>query len=304
MSKASEIYTIVAAIKKAEETMNLRKDWTSKGEMQKRFLENFLKVCRNDVVNEIELEVSDRAERINAFLQRKGFSIRLQPFPANTLGFASVLDLIVEWLHLGEKTIIDAKNGGRYESVRIKKEGVSFYESMVRGYRYVVACMQTKSGDVVFITVPKEPLEGLDLVEMADDIFRNMDVMPGMYDGIRFPMVDLDIINDIGWLKGMSTKNAGGTPAEITEVLQQIKIKMNEKGARFQSATAMTVTFKCVTIPQDLIIREPFLLWVGRHKLEKPLMAAFVTEESWKNPGGLEDLVDKTGLYPIRIEGR
>jgi hypothetical protein len=165
--------------------------------------------------------------------------------------------------------------------------------------------MQTKSDDIVFITIPKDPLEGLDLVEMADDIFRNMDVMPGMYDGIRFPMVDLDITNDIGWLKGMSTTNARCTPAEITEAVQQIKIKMNEKGARFQSATAMAVTLKCIMTPkQDLIIREPFLLWVGRHKLEKPLMAAFVTEESWKNPGGLEDLVDKTGLYPIRIEGK
>lgn len=288
MSKASEIYTIVTALRKAEETMGLRKEWKSKNETQKLFLEDFLKVCRNDNVKEIELEVSDEAERINEFLQKKGFSIRLQPFPANTLGFASVLDLIVEWLHLGEKVKIDAKNGRIYDGVRIKKDDAAFFESTIYGYKQIIACIQTKSGDMVFITVPKEPLEGLDLIEMADTILRNMDILPGKYDGIRFPTVDLDITNDIGWLKGMSTTNVRGTPAEITKAVQQIKIKMNEKGARFQSATAMAVIFTCIMVPkQDLIIDVPFLVWVSRHDLEKPLMAAFVTEESWKNPESL-----------------
>lgn len=288
MSKASEVYTIIAALKKAEEMMSLKNDWKFKDEIQRRFVENLLRVCRNDNVGEIELEVSDKAEKINAFLQKKGFSIRLQPFPANTLGFASVLDLIVEWLNLGEKVKIDAKNGEKYDGVRIKKEGVSFYESTVNGYKHIVACIMTKSGDIISITVPKEPLEGLDLIEIADSISKNMDIFPGVYDGIRFPMVDLDITNDIGWLEGLSTTNLKGTPAEITEAIQQIKIKMNEKGARFQSATAMAITLGCALIPkQDLIIREPFLLWVSRHNLEKPLMAAFVTEESWKNPGSL-----------------
>jgi hypothetical protein len=288
MSTASEVYTITAALKKAEETMNLKKDWKPKNEIQKRFLKNFLKVCREDNVDEIEFEVSDKAEKINTFLQMKGFSIRLQPFPPNTLGFASILDLIVEWLHLGEKIKIDAKNGGKYDGVRIKKDGVSFFESTVHGYRYIIACIFTKSYDMVFITIPKEPLEGLDLIEMADTISNNMDTLPEIYDGVRFPMVDLDITNDIMWLKGMSTTNVRDTPADIIQAVQQIKIKMNEKGARFQSATAMAVTLKAVMIPkQDLIIREPFLVWVGRQNLEKPLMAAFITEENWKNPGNL-----------------
>ena len=288
MSKASEVYTITAALKRAEEMMNLKKDWQPKNETQRRFLKNFLQVCRNDNVEEIELQVSDDAEKINTFLEKKGFSIRLQPFPPNTLGFASILDLIVEWLYPGEKIKIDAKNGGKYDGVRIKKEGVSFYESTVNGYKHIIACVRTKSGDMVFITVPKEPLEGLGLVEMADTISRNMDIMPYTYDGLRFPMVDLDITNDMGWLKGMSTKNVIGMPADITQAIQQIKIKMNEKGARFQSATAVAMTMRSIMVPkQDLIIREPFLVWVSRHNLEKPLMAAFVTEESWKNPGSL-----------------
>ena len=288
MSKASEVYTITAALKRAEETMSLKKDWQPKNEIQRRFLKNFLPLCRKYNVDEIELEVSDKAEKINTFLEKKGFSIRLQPFPPNTLGFASILDLIVEWLHLGEKIKIDAKNGGKYDGVRIKKEGVSFFESTVYGYRHIIAGILTKSGDMVFITVPKEPIEGLDIIEMTDAISKNVDILPGIYDGVRFPMVDLDITNDIGWLKDMSTTNARNIPATITQAVQQIKIKMNEKGARFQSATAMAITLKCVSIPkQDLIIREPFLVWVARHNFDKPLMAAFITEESWKNPGSL-----------------
>lgn len=286
MSTASEVYTIIAALKRAEEMMDLKKDWKPENEIQKRFLKNFLKECRKDNVDEIELEVSDKAERINTFLEKKGFSIRLQPFPINTLGFVSILDIIVEWLCLGEKIKIDAKNGGKYDGVRIKKEGVSFFESTVHGYRYIIACIHTKSGDMVFITVPKEPLEGLDLLEMVDTINKNIITLYNVYEGVRFPMVDLDITSDIGWLKGMSTTNARNTPAEIIQAVQQIKIKMNEKGARFQSTTAMAVILRCINIPkEDLIIREPFLVWVERHNIEKPLMAAFITEDNWKNPG-------------------
>lgn len=289
MSKASEVYTITAALKKAEETMNLKNDWKPKNETQRRFLKNFLSVCRKDNVDEIELEVSDNADKINVFLKMKGFSIRLQPFPPNTLGFASILDFIVEWLCIGEKIKIDAKNGGKYDGVRIKKDGVSFLESRVHGYRHIIAGILTKSGDMVFMTVPKEPLEGLDLLEMVGDINRNIGTLPNVYDGVRFPMVDLDITNDIGWLKGMSTINTKGVPTTVTQAVQQIKIKMNEKGARFQSATAISVTLKCINIPkEDLIIREPFLVWVLRHSCQKPLMAAFITEESWKNPGSLK----------------
>lgn len=289
MSKASEVYTITAALKRAEEMMDLKKDWKPKNETQGRFLKNFLRVCRKDNVDEIEFEVSDKADKINTFLQMKGFSIRLQPFPPNTLGFASILDLIVEWLCLGEKIKIDAKNGGKYDGVRIKKESVFFFESTVHGYRHVVAGILTKSSDMVFMTVPKEPFEGLDLLEMVDAINKNIATLPNVYDGVRFPMVDLDITNDIMWLKGMSTINLRDTPAEIIQAVQQVKIKMNEKGARFQSATAIGVTLKCINIPkEDLIIREPFLVWVTRHDFQKPLMAAFITEESWKNPGSLK----------------
>lgn len=290
MSKASEIYTITAAIEQAEKTMKLRNDWQTKNETQKRFLKNFLQACRGDKVPEIEVEVASEAEKINSFLEKKGFSIRLQPFPPNTLGFAGILDLIVQWLYPGEKVKIDAKKGGTYDGVRIKKEGVTFFESTVRGHRHVIAGIRTKSDDIVFITVPNEPFEvsGLDLLEVAGSLSKNMDILPGTYEGVRFPMVDLDITNDIEWLKGMSTVNAREIPAEITQAVQQIKIKMNEKGARFQSATAIAVTFKCVAVPKpDLIIREPFLVWVERYELEKPIMAVFVTEENWKNPGNL-----------------
>lgn len=289
MSNASEVYTITAALTRAEEMMNLKKDWQPKNETQKRFLKNFLQLCRKYNVEEIELQVSDNAEKINTFLEKKGFSIRLQPFPPNTLGFASILDLIVEWLYPGEKIKIDAKNGEKYEGVRIKKEGVSFFESRVHGYRNIIVRIRTKSDDMVFITIPNEPLRGLDLIEMADTISKHKDILLDTYDGVRFPIVDLNITNELGWLKGMSTVNARDIPAEVTQAVQQIKIKMNEKGARFQSATAMAVTFKCISIPkQDLIIREPFLVWVERPNLKKPLMAAFITEEDWKNPGKID----------------
>lgn len=86
----------------------------------------------------------------------------------------------------------------------------------------------------------------------------------------------------------LTDTKVGNMPADIIQAIQQIKIKMNEKGARFQSTTAMGVMLMCANIPKpDLIIREPFLVWVTRYDIEKPIMAAFITEENWKNPGNL-----------------
>jgi len=73
MSNASEVYTITAALKKAEEMMNLKKDWQPKNDTQERFLKNLLPACRNGDIGEIELEVSDDAGKINTFLEKKGF---------------------------------------------------------------------------------------------------------------------------------------------------------------------------------------------------------------------------------------
>jgi hypothetical protein len=289
MSQAIEIYTIISALKEAEKVMNLRKDWKSKNDEQDNFLKNFLEACRNDNVNQIELKVSDKAEIINSFLEKKGFSIRLQPFPLYTFGFASILDLLVEWVNIGKKVKIEGKNGVKFDGVRIDKDGVIFYKSDLFN-DLAIAAVQTKSGDIVYLTVIKEPIKGIDLINIADDISKDMNVLLGRYDGVRFPMVNLDIINDIDWLKGLSTtKETNNIPAEITQAIQQIKIKMNEKGARFKSGTAMAVTLSAVRIDirQDLIIKEPFLLWVERKGLKKPLMAAFITEEDWKDPENL-----------------
>lgn len=286
MSNASEIYTIIAALNKAEETMDLKKNWKSKDEIQDVFLK-MLKTGRNDIIGEIELEVSDNADKINTFLKNKGFSIMLEPFPHDTIGFASILDLIMEWLFVGEKIKIDSKKGEKYDGVRIKKGGVTFFVSTGLGYEQTIACIQTISGDMVFIMVPKKPVEGLDLINMTDTIYKNMDKLPDVYGGLRFPMVDLDITNDMRWLTGLSTINKSNMPAEISQAIQQIKFKMNDKGTRVKSGTAIGITL-LATIPKpDLIINEPFIVWVERHNIEMPIMAAYVTEESWKDPGNL-----------------
>ena len=267
--------------------MGLNPNWVSTNETQERFIRHFLAACKGVSLKEIELSVSQNANEINEFLASKGFSIRLNPFPPNTVGFASILDLLVQWLQRGKKVDIIALNGKRYDGVQIKSEGVFIYGSTYKGQKHTVACLRTKSGDLVYMAVPMVQAEGLDLLDVARSLTDNVEY-PAPYEGIQFPMVKLDIVNNIDWLLGMETRNQSGTPAVITQAIQQIRIRINEVGAHFESATAMAVTLKGIHIPKpELIIREPFIVWVIRPNVKEPIIAAVVTEENWENPGSL-----------------
>jgi len=75
-------------------------------------------------------------------------------------------------------------------------------------------------------------------------------------------------------------------PAIITQALQQTKLRMNEEGARAQSAVAIGVLRGCLPT-YDYVIDWPFLFWITRPGISKPLFVAYVTEDDWKNPGDI-----------------
>ena len=102
-AKTVVTYPIVAALVKAEDMLGKNRVWTPKNGMQSRFLADFFRMCRNEVLGipEIQSIASWSADEINTFLRQRGFDIQLQPFDSSTFGIASVLDVLVEWLRKG-----------------------------------------------------------------------------------------------------------------------------------------------------------------------------------------------------------
>lgn len=296
MSQTQVLLPIVGAVEKADEFLGGNREWEHANLVQTYFLGNVYRPTHTliQAIPEIESVVGRSADEINAFLARKGFSIRLDPFTdPRDFGVASVLDVLVEWLERGEVRSIRA--GGReYPAVRIPAGGSR--ATVVRHcglpkFPNPIACLTTRSsaGDIVCLTaldaaaVPDLITEG-GLPSMVTDTVRFLNE----YGGVVFPMVSLDQEVDIRWLLGLKTTGADGLPAIVAQAKQQTKFRMNEVGARAESAVAMGVTRGMAPRPKpDLVIDQPFLCWVERPGIPVPLFFGHITPEDWKNPGSL-----------------
>lgn len=291
-SQTACFYPIVAAIKKADDILGPNRDWNPVNDEQLDFLMNNYGPCVPDIsrIPEIQSIASFKAEEINKFLADRGFSIKLDPFKSPLdFGTASVLDVLVEWLHEGKNMPI--KSGKKeYPGVRLSGAGVEFFASGSHGHPIVQ--LRTKSKDLVYLTLMDKPYQGSALLSLAERLIRGAYAPQGKnFDGVRFPKVKLDQEVDIAWLKNMWTKSSENRPYEIAQALQQTKIAMNEKGARAKSAAAIGVVATAVRRPiPDYVINKPFLFVLIRPGLSRPLVAAYVERADWKDPGDLKDL--------------
>src|SRR3989338_8764552 len=290
MSKTCVTYPIVAALKKAEEFVKPVKNWRGSSFTCDRFLRDFLGRCCREIsrIPEIESIASKSADEINKFLADKGFDIQLNPFSSQEFGVASVLDMLVEWAEKGEATSVTRRNThDAYPAVRIARGSyVDFLET--KGHNHAIARLRTKSGDFVHMTILDylpDNSGSFKLVEIAEELSEG-DKSDNLIGGVVFPMVSLNQQVDISWLIGLRTTGANELSAIITQALQQTKLRMNEEGARAQSAVALGVLRGCLPT-YDYVIDWPFLFWITRPGISKPLFVAYVTEDDWKNPGDI-----------------
>ncbi len=294
-SSTAVMYPIVSALVKAEEMDGMGPDriWypvpgrDERAVMQKEFLGQDFEPCHEEVgsIPEIESVASWSVADVNAFLKSRGFDIALQPMGSDSFAVGSVLGLLVEWLGGGTVTEVLAKNRRSYPGVDIKK-GVTIVTSA--SHDHPIVTLQTKSGDMVSMTPIDEQLEGFALVDKALEISGGWDNLDEEHEGVIFPMVDYNEQVDIGWLTGLRTVGNDGSLAIVAQALQQTKFRMNEVGARAQSAVAIGVLRGGPMVKKTpFIIDQPFLLWIERSGLSRPLFVGSFDYEHWKRPASL-----------------
>ncbi len=278
---------MVGAVVGAEKFIGANRTWTAVNASQKRFLKDHFGPCRGEVreLRELETLASWNAEELSQFLAAKGFPSQLDPFKDGEFGVASVLDVLVEWLVAGTKVPIRA-NGTEYSGARLTK-GVSYWSAT--GHKAPIAVLETKTAGtrVCLTALAKAPKDGFDLVLKAEKIAGSASVTGG-FAAVQFPMVDLNQKVDISWLKEMHTRSDDGKDWTITQAKQRTKLRMNEKGARAQSAVEIGVRTTSIHLPKpDLIINKPFMIWFTRAGLKRPLFVGHITPEDWKEPADL-----------------
>ncbi|MCA9372856.1 hypothetical protein KC921_02025 [Candidatus Woesebacteria bacterium] len=270
---------------KADDIIGEGRVWIPQNQTQKVFVDDYYTSTKDEIegVPEIESLASWEADEINKFLADHGFSIKLDPFTPETFGVAAVLNLLMEWLQ--EAVPAEIRSGGKtFDGMRME-EGVKFFTSP--NHPDPIAQIATKGGDSVFVTIQQSAPTGFELVSLVEQIESGMERCWDFGD-LLVPMVDIDEKVDISWLIELRTVASWGQPARVTQAKQQTMFKMNQRGALLKSAAAAAVSLEMCAMPKpDLVIDRPFVAWIRREGLLRPLVVAHVTEEAWKDPGDL-----------------
>ena len=278
---------IAAALVKSENFIGPERVWKAVNSSQESFLLAFL-AARGELASFSERELrawaSREAAELNAILEREGFAIRVPELGRDDIGVLSILDVLVEWLRAGDRAEVNC-DGISYPAVRLG----SFTVVMSPGHPHPIAALPTKSGDRVFMTIADRPLEGFDLLAAIEALRSAPVPASGAFGSLVFPMVDLDQQVELEWIVGMRTTTEAGRPVVITHGAQQTKLRINVKGARVESAAvvAMRVARMQPVPTVDLVIDRPFFCWIERDGVSTPILAAYIDQEDWKDPGDL-----------------
>jgi hypothetical protein len=250
---------------------------------QNNFLEMFsdLMECIPSL-SELESLADKESSVINKWLKDKGFDIQLPEAGDGGFAVASVLILMLKWIRDGKRTSITGQAGEEFVGVSMKKNVRVAHSPAVHPNPVVrIAC---KNGDTVCMSMVNSIPEGFAglFLKVAD--LNKVKAYAHNYEGVHFPMIDLDDRPDISWIQGLEFSNG----FFVGSAMQQTKFRMNEQGAKVESAAGMVMTKGMSSFkPQPHVINRPFLLWVNREGLDFPIFAALLCEDVWKEPEGL-----------------
>lgn len=232
--------------------------------------------------NELRSMASPDVAVVNAFLRREGFNIQLQPSSGDALNIASILKIDSSWKFGGRATEIRDQRGTPYPAIEITK-GIRFLKTPggTDIADMVIEIATAREGEFLYI-VPSGRVRGSAMAA------RQMNTVTTEYTGVRFPMVDLDVREDVSSLIGMPIFDATGkrTIGRIGQALQQTKLALDERGARVESAAAVAVS-RGIQIETIFTINNNFGVCILRNRPENKVehvITALLPRSVWKRP--------------------
>lgn len=247
---------------------------------------------------ELQVWVSDTVAQINAQLEKHGYDIRLDELPSPSFYLASVMDIQVSWRKKGFATKLRSGNYF-YPAVSM---GAHVMTCEAAGHEHPVFGVLTTGSDIVYMTKADKELSNFALLSRVMQIEEGLRVKDTGYDELIFPMVELNEKNDISWLISLGFDRK----REILQAKQQNKFAMNEKGARAQSAAAISVAKALsaqISQPKIYLMDEPFFCWISRPGVPYPIFAGYLNQEVWRRPASVSDEVSEepTKSIPLSV---
>ena len=285
------VYPISSAVREADLFLKNVEDMTAANDIQKKFLYEIHAYCKGDIpqIKEIESIADVDNEKINEWLKERGFQIKLSPFGPGGFGVASALDLLGQWAIKGKEWSVETEEGKYYPGIRMTNYGKKFYR--VQENPNFIIEIETKASDKVFLMMADEVPEGLEFLDYIEQIQKEMKTVSFEYDGFIFPKIDLDEETLLEWIIDLRFETPKGMEPfyVISQALQQTKLKMNEEGFRVKSAVALEILAGAAPKrTEPYVINKPFLMWIVRPGLSKPLFIGYLSKDVWKDPKNLD----------------
>ncbi|MGY5859120.1 MAG: hypothetical protein RTU63_07110 [Candidatus Thorarchaeota archaeon] len=285
------VYPISSAVRQAELYLKHVESITTSNDIQKKFIDEIHAFCKNEIsqIKEIESIAEIDNKKINEWLAARGFQIKLGPFGPGGFGVASVLDLFGHWAIKGKSWSLQDEDGKYHKGIKMNNYGKNFYR--VKDNPNFIIEIETRGSDRVFLLMADEVPAGLELLDYIEQVQKEMKTAPFEYEGFIFPKIDLDEETVLEWILDLRFETPKGTEPfyVISQALQQTKLKMNELGFRVKSAVALGILAGAA--PKKLepyVINRPFLMWITRPGLAKPLFIGYLNKDVWKDPEGLD----------------
>lgn len=215
------------------------------------------------------------AAALNAWFAERGFPAMNVNIPAGGSAIGSVFDLLVDWQVPGKKKSLYVDRN-MYQGVQMTASN-SMRAWNLDGHVYPMFELATAGSDgwrVYLVETDQVPLDLL-APSRASKLLR-LERSSADVSKLEFPSVEMAMDVDVSFLKGMEAPGF-----RIDEAIKKVKLRLDDKGARAQSAVAYTMR----GIERGVYtIDKPFFVIFHREGLNLPPFVAIAGKEHWVKP--------------------
>ncbi|MFZ2150144.1 MAG: hypothetical protein WAV15_03215 [Minisyncoccia bacterium] len=273
----------LSAVTKGLVTANPKaKTWSTSKPEQQRFMSTYYdgavadlhKVDDDKVLQAI---ATGSSAKLQDFFAKGGFANMPVRIPAGGHAVGVLFDLLVDWKTVGEQKDISIRRPqGGYDDYS-GAQMLEFEAFSLEGHKYPLFRIETRQGWDVYLV---EAADGENL--QASDFPARAKALLGLpreeadYEKLNFPSVLMSADVDISWMVGMRVPGFS-----IDEAVKKIKLRLDEKGARAQSAVAFTTR----GMDSSYTIQRSFYVIFTREGLNFPPFVALAAPDSWVKQG-------------------
>ena len=261
-----------------------KSDWKAVNDEQSTFL---IKVHKQIPVDKKKASgiASVEKEDIEEFLKKCGFpEVKLNPPDSKELFIAGYLEQKVIWKNTCEDTILNARNGNKYDAIKFSQNNKTWSIFKKPGHSYPIAEIATQDNELVCLTFVDQPpknhaISYFDLIDAAKDLTeKEGEKLP--YKALVIPKIKYSGDSNNNWLSNMEISDEVNQNWKLNKPIFKSRIMMSHFGSKKR---VKPLKAGDETEGEDFTFDSPFLIWFT-YKGEVA-QVAYLIEEHWADPG-------------------